>query len=306
MYSTHLLVLLAAIVAIAFAQTGSKLEGHWRRAACSCAAPRPLGDCNDIWLTDYPKVIYNGGAWTGADTTQPPPPVLKNLVFDNGVGPEFILTVPVLLGYDCHGALGKEMICENAARDTEYCRVTWECVDGDCATTLATQNMRSIMYPIVGAILALVWLALSFIKGLPMALIAMILAIVIFVLCLFLLVAPLVYPALMAMAFAAIAFSANKSEGKWEMKLAIIAGIFVFLAFAGLNGLAGSIGSTNFFDATMSGFSSETCFRAFGLDLKSPRCSQYLLFTGFLGFVIMMLVPLLVIVLLARLGDEKK
>jgi len=197
------------------------------------------------------------------------------------------------------------MICE-AFNRTEFCRVTFECTDGDCITAVVTWNMRSIMFPLVGFLLAFLWLLLAFVKGLPTEAVTMVVAIAIWFFSIFLLIAPNVFPALLAMAFAALSLAASRSKGNWEIKLAVISGIFVFLAFAGLNSLA--LSGTNFFDDTMSGYITETCFRYYGVELKSARCAQYLLFTGFLGFVIMMLTPLLVLLLLSGLnkaGAEK-
>lgn len=199
--------------------------------------------------------------------------------------------------------MGREIVCKNSDGD-ETCRVTFECVDGpaslprfllnpssgECVSTMVALNMRSIMFPIVGTVLAVAWLVVSFLKNLPLSLIGMILSIVVFVLSFFLLITPVVYPGLLAMAFAALAFSANKSGSGFEIKLTVIAGIFVFLAFAGLNDLAGGFGNRNIFDETMQGFFNEDCYRYYGTDLESPRCAQYLLFTAFIGFFIMMLV----------------
>jgi len=300
---TFLALLLVAAAALSAAQT-LKLQGHWQRLSCSCSNAKTNGNCDDIWITDYPQVLQTGGTtFTGMDTAVPP---IKNLVIQPGTGPEWQLAGPIAtgLGYDCHGAIGKMMKCEDFLRTTDYCDVQFVCVDGDCATSLGAQNMRSIMFPIVGALIAVVWLLLSFLKGLPLPLLTMILSLVIFVLCLFLLVAPLVWLPLATMAFAALAFAANKSENSFEIKLAAIAGIFLFLAWAGLNSLAGQ--TFNFFDNTLDGFYSNSCYTYYGLDLMSPRCAQYLLFTGFLGYLIMMLIPLLVITLLARVGAGDK
>jgi len=262
--------------------------------------------CDDMWLTDYPFVQAVGGAgWLGPDTTGGTPN--RPLEFAS-VGAEFqVIPLPggILTGvYYCHGAIGGQMVCETQNRTQQFCTFTFSCVSGDCVSALATQSMRSIMFPIVGAILGLGWLVLSFLKGLPNEMLIMALSITIFFFSLFLLVAPLVFPALLAMAFAALSLAASKSKGSWEAKLSIIAGIFVFLTFAGLNSLSNS--GTDFFDATMGGFLQESCFQYYGLALTSARCAQYLLFTGFLGFVIMMLAPLVVLLLVSSLASEEK
>jgi len=287
-------LVLATAVALCAGQAGYKLEGSWKRTVCKCSNPAPAADCDDLWLTDYKIVQYTGAAWVGAD---PGPPGTRPLGFATR-GAEFTLSanLGILAGYDCHGAIGKEMVCETANKTTEFCRVTFECYDGDCVTAIVTQNMRSIMFPIVGFLLALLWLLLSFLKGVSAEMMIMVVAIVIFLLSVFLLITPQVFSALLAMAFAALALASSKSKGGWENKLAIIAGIFVFLAYAGLNSLA--VSGTNIFDATMQGFLYEGCFSYFGTDLKSARCAQYLLFTSFLGFLIMMLTPLLVLFLI--------
>jgi hypothetical protein len=270
-----------------------------------------------LWQTEYANVMYPSqvpsgllSTTTGWSSNQTQPNQPRQLGFYL-TDPEFTLAplpaAPALLpltGYWCHGWMGKEITCESPDQLIQYCKVTFDCVSGDCVTTIVTMNMRSMMFPILGGLLGIAWLLLSFLKGLPLAVIAMALAVTIFVLSLFLLIAPNVFPGLMAMAFAAVAFSANKGEGQWEIKLAVVAGIFVFLAFAGLNALAAS--GSNYFDQTLAGFSGNGCFRYYGLDQKSARCAQYLLFVGFDGFLIMMLVPLLVIVLIGRLGDNDK
>jgi len=306
--------LIAAILAAAFAKQ-YKLNGHWTRGTCTCTGDA-TAFCDDLWQSDYPNVMYGGlvvlptgGTTTGWTSNNTSPLQSRTLSFAY-TDPEFIIAalpaLPAILpltGYWCHGWMGKPVTCESPDQQTQYCTVEFDCMSGDCVTTIVTLNMRSIMFPILGGLIGIVWLLLSFLKGLPLAIIAMALAVTIFVLSLFLLVAPNVFPALMAMAFAAVAFSANKGEGQWEIKLAIVSGIFVFLAFAGLNALAAS--NQNYFDATLEGFN-QGCFRYYGLDQKSARCAQYLLFVGFDGFLIMMLVPLLVIVLIGRLGDGDK
>jgi len=299
------LTVLSALFAAVFGQA-YKMNGHWSRGTCTCTAAA-TALCDDLWLTDYPNVMYSGGAWV-SNVTAPGNP--RNLAFTY-TDPEFtIAALPnppaalPLTGYWCHGWMGKPMTCESPDQLSQYCTVEFDCVSGDCVTTIVILNMRSMMFPILGGLIGIAWLLLSFLKGLPLAIIAMVLAVAIFVLSLFLLVGPNVFPGLMAMAFAAVAFSANKGEGLWELKLAIIAGIFVFLAFAGLNALAAS--GSNYFDTTVQGFSGNGCYRYYGLDQKSARCAQYLLFVGFDGFLIMMLVPLLVIVLIGRLADNDK
>jgi len=269
------LTLLCALFAAAYAQT-YKLNGKWTRATCTCTADA-TALCDDLWQTEYANVMYPSqvpsgllSTTTGWSSNQTQPNQPRQLGFYL-TDPEFTLAplpaAPALLpltGYWCHGWMGKEITCESPDQLIQYCKVTFDCVSGDCVTTIVT----------------------------------------IFVLSLFLLIAPNVFPGLMAMAFAAVAFSANKGEGQWEIKLAVFAGIFVFLAFAGLNALAAS--GSNYFDQTLAGFSGNGCFRYYGLDQKSARCAQYLLFVGFDGFLIMMLVPLLVIVLIGRLGDNDK
>jgi hypothetical protein len=292
---------LAALLVLCAGQAGYKLEGSYRRAACACSNALPGAGCDDMWLTEYNNVRYAGFGWTAPDPSGVPP--LRPFSF-TAVGNEFQLNANVgqAAGYDCHGIIGREMICETTNRTTEFCRVTFECTAGDCITAVATWNMRSIMFPVVGAVLAVVWLLMAFVKGLPVDVLSMVVALVIFIFCLFLLVSPNVFPALMAMAFAALSLLASRSKGGWERKLAVIAGIFVFLAFAGLNSFA--FAGTNIFDDTMSGFLSESCFRYYGLELKSARCAQYLLFSGFLGFLIMMLTPLLVLTLLMAMNKS--
>jgi len=288
---------LAAVLVVCVAQTGYKLEGSYKRTACTCVNAVPGAACDDMWLTEYKNVRYTGTSWTAPDTSTPGG---RSFTFSPR-GAEFTLdaNIGTLAGYDCHGAIGKEMICE-AFNRTEFCRVTFECTDGECVTAIVTWNMRSIMFPIVGFLLALVWLLLAFVKGLPVEMVTMVVAIAIWFFAIFLLISPNVFPALLAMGFAALSLSASRSKGSWELKLAVICGIFVFLTYAGLNSLA--LSGVNFFDDTMDGYIGESCFRYYGVELKSARCAGYLLFTGFLGFVIMMLTPLLVLLLLSGLN----
>jgi len=285
------------------------MSGHWQRASCSCTSSA-TALCDDIWQNDYPSVVNQAPSFLAGTTyTSNRTSALKSLEFTY-TNPEWTVNTfplpPAVTGptWLCHGWMGKQIVCETPDQATQFCTVQFDCVSGDCVTTVVQGNMRSMMFPILGGILGIVWLLLSFLKGLPLPMIAMILAVVIFVLSLFLLVGPLVFPGLMAMAFAAVAFSANKGEGHWELKLAIVAGIFVFLSFAGLNSLAGT--TQNYFDAVTAGFNNYNCVRYYGLEVSSPRCAQYLLFVGFDGFLIMMLVPLLVIVLIGRLSDGKE
>jgi len=310
------ITIFAALFAAALGQA-YKLNGHWTRSACSCTADA-TALCDDLWMTDYPNVMFatiplpppligSTSGWTSNVTV---PGQARNLAFLYQ-DPEFsIVALPAppailpLTGYWCHGWMGKQITCESPDQVTQYCTVQFDCMSGDCVTTIVILNMRSMMFPILGGLIGIAWLLLSFLKGLPLAIIAMALAVTIFVLSLFLLIGPNVFPGLLAMAFAAVAFSANKGEGQWEIKMAVVSGIFVFLCFAGLNAIAAS--GSNYFDVTVSGFGSNGCFRYYGLDQKSARCAQYLLFVGFDGFLIMMLVPLLVIVLIGRLGDGDK
>jgi hypothetical protein len=299
---------LAALLALCAAQAGTKLEGSWKRTACACVSPLPGGACDDIWLTEYPNVRYGqaslgagcGNGWCAIDPGTPP----TRPFYFYRTGGEFALSANVAQSvYDCHGVMGRQMICETQGnRSQEFCRVTFECTDGDCIAAVATWNMRSIMFPIVGFLLSLAWLLMAFLKGLPVDTISMAVAILIWFFGLFLLVSANVFPALMAMAFAALSLLASRNKGGWELKLAVIAGIWVFLTFAGLNGLAG--GGGNYFDNTMGSYINEGCFVYFGIELKSQRCAQYLLFTGFLGFLIMMLTPLLVYMLIMAMNNK--
>jgi len=264
--------------------------------------------CDDIWLTDYPVVQYvgAGAGWLGPDTTGGIPS--RPFAFTS-VGSEFQVLTPnnvvAFSNYYCHGAMGQQMTCEAANRTVQYCYVTWTCISGDCVTALVTNNMRSIMFPIVGALLGIAWLLLSFLKGLPGEMLIMVLSIAVFVFSLFLLIAPNVWPALLSMAFAALTLMSSKSKGSWEIKLSIIAGIFVFLTYAGLNIISNQ--AEDFFDATLvDGFINEGCFRYYGIALSQARCAAYLAFTAFLGFVIMMLSPLLVLLLVGQLASAAK
>jgi len=288
---------IAALFALCAAQTQLKLEGNWMRTACICSNPATNGNCDDIWITQYDKVIYSSAtsSWSGQATT-------KNLIFTLA-GSDMVVVTPSGLGYYCHGAMGREMICENAARDKEFCRVTFACVDGDCVTSLASRNMRSVMYPIVGTIIAATWVAVAVVsKLLPVPLIVMVNAIVINVLGFFCLIGWLVWPPLMAMAFGSLSLVASKGNN-WSKGLGIVCGIFVFLHFAGLNGFTGGVGigitGLNFFDRAMVGYFFDLCTPYFGLSLHNARCGPYLTFTAFCGFLITVLAPLQVILLMA-------
>jgi len=278
---------LGALLALCAAQSGLKLEGSWKRTACVCSAPATNGNCDDIWITDYPKVRYSLGAWRGSATT-------KNLVFALGAN-EMTLSTPAGLLYTCHGAMGREIICENAARDKEFCRVTFECYDGDCVTTVVSRNMRSVMYPILGTVVGAAWVVVAVLSSmLPLELIITAVGIVINVLCFFLLVAVPVFPALMAMAFASMSLVAAKGTN-WAKGLAIVAGIYVFMWFAGLHFSS----NVNFFDRTMLGFLYDQCPYYLGISNKSARCAQYLSFTAFLGYIVTLLAPLQILLIMA-------
>jgi len=296
----YLLIAFAVLVVLALAQPGYKLEGHYVRSECECTSSAVSGGtCDDIWITDYPLVQVSGAGptWSGVATS-------KNLVF-KAAGAEVVLTQVGGTGYYCHGFMGKQIICEDPARTTLYCTVTFSCVSGDCVTSITAQSMRSVMYPILGFIFALAWLLIAFLKGLPVELLILIGAIVLNVLGFFLLVNTPFFPALVAMGSGSLSLLASKGKNSWALKLAVVSGIFTFLMFAGLNPI-GEVSNTNYFDVGINNFLTENCFRFFGTAITDQRCAQYVLFTGFCGYLITLISPLLVMLLLTSFSVADK
>jgi len=96
---------LAAVLVVCAAQNGYKLEGNYKRTACTCVNAVPGAACDDMWLTEYKNVRFTGVAWTAPDTslggTRP--------FSFSPRGAEFTLdaNIGTLAGYDCHGAIAK-------------------------------------------------------------------------------------------------------------------------------------------------------------------------------------------------------
>jgi len=291
------LLVIAVLVSLACAQIGYKLNGHYTRSQCLCTDPAAGGDCDDIWDTDYPGVMSSS---LGATTWQGLATDGRNLIFTLGQEAGEIQVTTPIAAYYCHGPAGQLLVCENAARNTQYCTVTFSCISGDCVTAIGAKSMRSIMYPIIGTVFAVSWLAIAFLKGLPVDLIVTIVSIAIFVMAFFLIIGYPFFYGLVAMAFAALALHAHRGKHPWSVTLAIVSGIFVFLWFAGLNSLTNQAVNLPYFDWVQVGFLYEECYTWFGTNLYDQRCAQYGLFTGFLGFVITVVTPGLVLLLLTK------
>jgi len=291
-------VLLSLCIISTLAQ--NKFAGTWKRDKCSCTADAPPGGtCDDIWLTSY-DIEQQGIRFVGDGNGTHD----INFTVDNAGQTTMVVNAP-LPGYICEGVINKEIVCR-FPNDTVTCTATFFCSEGDCITTIVQQNMRSIMYPVMAIIFGVVWFIWPLIGGLisPKVL-AISTAGIIYVFSIFLIFLPPFYHAILLMAIGAFAFNAIKAGGPWEIKVAIFGAVFGFLTMIGLNVFAGLSGSVPYFDLVMTSFNQNSCYLVLGEFIDGPRCAQYALFAVFVGYLITLVLPLLVIALLWLLVQEE-
>lgn len=293
--------LLFALLATSTLAQAGKYAGNWKRESCTCTSRALVnGTCNDVWLSEY-RVKAQGASFVGDGING-----TRQIAFTVDSAGQATMTVQAPVpGYICTGVMTKGLKCR-MPDETLACTVQFSCTSGDCVTTVVQQNMRSIMYPIMVIVIGLVWFIWPLIGGLVSPkILAIALAAVIYALSVFMIIVPPFYHAIVVMAIAAFAFNAVKAGGSWEIKLAIFASIFGFLMMCGLNVFAGNLGSTNYFDLVMAGFNSNSCYPLMGELIDSPRCAQYALYAVFVGFLVTLLFPLLIIALLWLLVQEE-
>jgi len=287
-------------IAVACGQnTNTKWGGTWTRSECSCSNALPNMTCSDLWDNSYTVVSQGGpGQYFGPKTNG------QNLVFGVDNSGQTQMTYA---GYVCNGVLNKQVTCyQGNFSGPTACQVTFYCQSGDCVTSIIQQNMRSIMYPVMAVVLGAAWFVWPLIGGLvPPKLLSIIITAVLFGASIFIVIVPPFYHAVLLMAVASYAFNAIKAGGPWEIKVATFMAIFAFLLMIGFNVLAGASGSVPFFELVINGFNSDACFLALGEIITMPRCAQYTLFVLFVGFLVTLLLPMLVISLLWLLVQEE-
>jgi len=290
---------LALFLFYAYGQAPARrLGGKWSREACDCGTNVT---CDQLWDSEYDRTRLNAvtNIYLGFSTS-------SNRTWSFRVDPVTGMSTFTAATYTCQGWLGRAVQCFDAT-NTLQCSVTFTCLSGDCLITFLQQNMRSIMYPVMAGVIGVVWFAWPFIGGaVQPPLLVQALCGVLFLLSVFVLVAPTIYEAIVVMALSAFTFNAIRAGGSWEIKLAGFATIFVFLMLAGLNVIAGPLGTQSIFENTLASFNDQTCQSWYAAPATDERCGKYLLFVGFVGYLITLLLPLQLIGILWTLVQEEE
>jgi len=198
--------------------------------------------------------------------------------------------------YDCAGVLTDEIVCVNTTTDESVCSAKFDCVSGDCIGTVTQQRLRSIMYPVVGIIAAILWFAFPFaISTDTVKITAMVLSVAQAVFALTMLASPLVYVPLLVLASSTFTFHVYQSDRKTTSDFTIVGALatWLFLLLGGLNFLSNGNNNIPFFESLVSSFNTRECFLLFGSPLDDPRCKEYLLYCAVVTYVITVIQPAL-------------
>jgi len=210
-------------------------------------------------------------------------------------------TIPTAAVYGCSG---DNLPAPSTAKTctTDYCNCPPEAHKTVTTMGWFFGDMRKIMYPVMGILFAVIWIALAFLGGGPVDAILMVVALIDAIFGIFLIFLPVTaYLGLFYVAIGAFTLAVSKHSlgGKAGMYFLIVMTIVIFLLTAGLTfiALSASAFASNYFDQIESYITScEGDMNIINWELSywnlDTRCENWALFTAFCVFFLFLVQPI--------------
>lgn len=195
--------------------------------------------------------------------------------------------------YLCQGPFVGPISCVNVTTDAPTCAFQFNCIAGECITTMQQLDVRRYAIPALMTFFSIIALVLAFlINSLPskkqilagLAITEMIFGLV-------LLWAPPAYVGLAITTIGTITVFLIYKDKKSVVESYFIGAfsLWVFFTLGGLNFMAQGSSPTPYFEVLMDSYNLGTCTLSLGLSLTDPRCQGFLIGASILGELVLYL-----------------
>jgi len=264
-----------------------RLVGTWNLESCSCSGPDAFETCTTFLSSAY--TLKSGSVGQTDATSSIYTAVSTDLARSFGISIDVTNGIASItsLPYICSGPFVGPISCVNQTTDTPTCTFQFQCVEGECITTIQQLNVRRYAIPSMMTFFSILALILAFtvnnITSKQQILAGLAIAEIIFGIVL--LWAPPAYIGLAITTIGAITvFLLYKQEKPVYEKYFIAAfALWIFFTLGGLNVLAQGSSPSPYFEVLMTSFNQGTCTLNLGLSLLDPRCQGFLIGASVLG-----------------------
>jgi len=267
-----------------------RLTGTWNLGTCSCSGSDASESCADILSSAY--TLQNGVDGT-TSSVYTAVSVDRSRSFGISVDESNGIATLTSLSYLCRGPFVGPITCVNVSTDAPTCTFEFQCVEGECITTMQQLAVRRYAIPSMMTFFSILALILAFtIEQLPSKQqILAGLAITEMVFGLVLLWAPPAYIGLAITTIGCITVFLLYKPKKTAFENYFIASfaLWIFFTLGGLNFLAQGSSPSPYFEVLMTSYNTGSCTLSLGLSLLDPRCQGFLIGASVLGELVLYL-----------------